>query len=105
MASVLQRGKKKGWYAVFRDLEGRQKWRRLDALDRRKAQAAADLLEATAQRKKSAQALRKASATSTGSSTVSRCRPRRLKPTRVHGWPRKSRKRLIQPIVLTSMSF
>lgn len=60
MASVLQRGKKKTWYAVFRDLKGRQKWERVDAPDRKKAQAAADLLEATAQKKKSAQALRKA---------------------------------------------
>jgi integrase len=60
MASVLQRGKKRAWYAVFRDLKGHQKWRRLEAEDRKKAQAAADLLEATAQKKKSAQALRKA---------------------------------------------
>jgi integrase len=60
MASVLQRGKKRAWYAVFRDLKGRQLWRRLEALDRKKAQAAADFLEATAQKKKSAQALRKA---------------------------------------------
>jgi integrase len=60
MASVLQRGKKKTWYAVFRDLQGRQRWERVDAEDRKKAQAAADLLEATAQKKKGAQYLRKA---------------------------------------------
>lgn len=60
MASVLQRGKKKTWYAVFRDLQGRQRWERVDALDRKNAQKAADLLEATAQKKKSAQHLRKA---------------------------------------------
>src|SRR6516225_3232954 len=60
MASVLQRGKKRAWYAVFRDLKGRQLWRRLEAPDRKKAQAAANLLEETAQKKKSAQALRKA---------------------------------------------
>jgi integrase len=60
MASVLQRGKKKKWYAVFRDLKGRQQWKPLDALDRKKAQAAADFLEATAQKKKSARYLRKA---------------------------------------------
>jgi integrase len=60
MASVLQRGKKKAWYAVFRDLQGRQLWKRVDATDRKKAQSAADLLEATAQKKKSAQHLRKA---------------------------------------------
>lgn len=60
MASVLQRGKKRKWYAVFRDLQGRQRWERLDASDRKAAQAAADLLEATAQKKKSAQYLRKA---------------------------------------------
>jgi integrase len=60
MASVLQRGKKKTWYAVFRDLQGRQQWKRVDAPDRKKAQAAADLFEATAQKKKGAQHLRKA---------------------------------------------
>ena len=60
MAAILQRGKKKVWYAVFRDLGGKQCWKRLDAADRKKAQAAADLLEATAQKKKSAQHLRKA---------------------------------------------
>src|ERR1700737_4289151 len=60
MASVLQRGKKKKWYPVFRDLKGRQQWKPLDALDRKKAQAAADFLEATAQKKKSARYLRKA---------------------------------------------
>ena len=60
MASVLQRGKKKKWYAIFRDLQGRQRWERLEASDRKAAQAAADLLEATAQKKKSAQYLRKA---------------------------------------------
>jgi integrase len=60
MASVLQRGKKKTWYAVFRDLEGRQLWRKLDAVDRRSAEAGANLLEATAQKRKSAQHLRKA---------------------------------------------
>jgi integrase len=60
VASVLQRGKKKTWYAVFRDLEGRQLWRKLDAVDRRSAEAGANLLEATAQKRKSAQHLRKA---------------------------------------------
>ena len=60
MASVLQRGKKKTWYAVFRDLQGRQQWKRVDAADRNKAQAAADLLEETAQKRKGAQQLRKA---------------------------------------------
>ncbi|MFY9984908.1 MAG: tyrosine-type recombinase/integrase [Chthoniobacterales bacterium] len=60
MASVLQRGKKKTWYAVFRDLEGRQLWRKLDAVDRKSAEAGANLLEATAQKAKSAQYLRKA---------------------------------------------
>ena len=60
MASVLQRGKKKTWYAVFRDLDGRQLWRKLDAVDRRSAEAGANLLEATAQKRKSAQHLRKA---------------------------------------------
>jgi integrase len=60
VATVLQRGKKKTWYAIFRDLQGRQLWKRVDATDRKKAQAAADLLEATAQKKKSAQHLRKA---------------------------------------------
>jgi integrase len=60
MASVLQRGKKKIWYAVFRDLEGRQLWRKLDAIDRKSAEAGANLLEATAQKAKSAQYLRKA---------------------------------------------
>jgi integrase len=60
VASILQRGKKRKWYAVFRDLQGRQRWERLDASDRKAAQAAADLLEATAQKKKSAQYLRKA---------------------------------------------
>jgi integrase len=60
MASVLQRGKKRKWYAVFRDLRGRQQWKRVDAADRKRAQAAADLLEATAQKKKGAQHLRKA---------------------------------------------
>jgi integrase len=60
MASVLQRGKKKAWYAIFRDLQGRQRWERIDAVGPKKAQAAADLLEATAQKKKGAQYLRKA---------------------------------------------
>jgi integrase len=60
MATVLQRGKKRAWYAVFRDLKGKQVWKRLDAIDRKRAQAAADLLEATAQKKKNAQSLRKA---------------------------------------------
>src|SRR5260370_40111300 len=60
MASVLQRGKKKTWYAVFRDLEGRKIWRKMDAVDRRSAEAGANLLEATAKKRKSAQYLRKA---------------------------------------------
>jgi integrase len=61
MATVLQRGKKKAWYAVYRDLNGRQRWNRVkEASDRKGAQAAADLLEATAQKKKNAQSLRKA---------------------------------------------
>jgi integrase len=61
MATVLQRGKKKAWYAVYRDLNGKQRWSRVkEASDRKGAQAAADLLEATAQKKKNAQALRKA---------------------------------------------
>jgi integrase len=60
MATVLQRGKKKTWYAVYRDLNGKQRWNRVkEASDRKGAQAAADLLEATAQKKKNAQALRK----------------------------------------------
>jgi hypothetical protein len=61
MAAVLQRGKKKAWYAVYRDLNGRQRWSRVkEASDRKGAQAAADLLEATAQKRKTAQHLRKA---------------------------------------------
>jgi integrase len=60
-ATVLQRGRKKTWYAVYRDLNGKQRWSRVkEASDRKGAQAAADLLEATAQKKKNAQALRKA---------------------------------------------
>jgi integrase len=61
MAAVLQRGRKKTWYAIYRDLNGKQRWSRVkEASDRKGAQAAADLLEATAQKKKNAQALRKA---------------------------------------------
>jgi integrase len=60
MATVLQRGKKKIWYAIYRDLNGKQLWSRLKVEDRKSAIAAADLLEQTAQRKKSAQLIRKA---------------------------------------------
>jgi len=60
MAAIIQRGKKKVWYAIYRDLNGKQRWSRLrDAGDRRSARAAADLLEMTAQRRKSAQHIRK----------------------------------------------
>jgi hypothetical protein len=60
MAAIIQRGKKKVWYAIYRDLNGKQRWSRLrDAGDRRSAQAAAHLLEMTAQRRKSAQHIRK----------------------------------------------
>src|ERR1700747_2910408 len=59
MATVLQRGKKRFWYAIFRDLNGKQLWRRLKVNDRRSAIAAATLLEQTAQRQKSAQHIRK----------------------------------------------
>src|SRR6516164_11786790 len=48
MATVLQRGKKRFWYAIFRDLNGKQLWRRLKVNDRRSAIAAATLLEQTA---------------------------------------------------------
>jgi hypothetical protein len=41
MATVLQRGKKRFWYAIFRDLNGKQLWRRLKVKDRRSAIAAA----------------------------------------------------------------
>jgi len=61
MATVLQRGKKRFWYAIFRDLNGKQLWRRLKVNDRRSAIAAATLLEQTAQRQKSAQHIRKVS--------------------------------------------
>ena len=59
MATVLQRGKKRFWYAIFRDLNGKQLWRRLKVNDRRSAIAAATLLEQTAQRRRSAQHIRK----------------------------------------------
>ena len=59
MATALQRGKKRFWYAIFRDLNGKQLWRRLKVNDRRSAIAAATLLEQTAQRQKSAQHMRK----------------------------------------------
>ena len=59
MATVLQRGKKRFWYAISRDLNGKQLWRRLKVKDRRNAIAAAALLEQTAQRQKSAQHIRK----------------------------------------------
>src|SRR5271165_3868752 len=54
-----QRGKKRFWYAIFRDLNGKQLWRRLKVNDRRSAIAAATLLEQTAQRRRSAQHIRK----------------------------------------------
>ena len=60
MATVLQRGKKRIWYAIYRDLNGKQHWDRLKASDRKSALAAAVILEETAQRKKSAQLIRKA---------------------------------------------
>ncbi len=60
MATVLQRGKKRIWYAIYRDLNGKQHWDRLEASDRKSAIAAAALLEETAQRKESAQLIRKA---------------------------------------------
>src|ERR1700732_2175985 len=59
MAMVLQRGKRGFWYAIFRDLNGKQLWRRLKVNDRRSAIAAATLLEQTAQRRRSAQHIRK----------------------------------------------
>jgi len=59
MATVLQRGKKRFWYAIFRDLNGKQLWRRLKVNDPKSAIAAATLLEQTAQRQKSAQHIRK----------------------------------------------
>ena len=59
MATVLQRGIKRFWYAIFRDLNGKQLWRRLKVSDRRSAIAAATLLEQTAQRRRSAQHIRK----------------------------------------------
>src|ERR1700732_1031769 len=58
MAMVLQRGKRGFWYAIFRDLNGKQLWRRLKVNDRRSAIAAATLLEQTAQRRRSAQHIR-----------------------------------------------
>jgi integrase len=60
MATVLQRGNGKKWYAVFRDLNGKQRWVRLESTDRKSAQKAADLLEDTANRRKPAQHMRKA---------------------------------------------
>src|SRR5271166_6852931 len=59
MATVLQRSKKRRGYAVFRDGNGRQLWRRLKVQDRKSAAREADLLEQTAQRRKSAQHIRK----------------------------------------------
>jgi integrase len=58
MASVVKRGK--NYTAVFQDLNGIQRWKALGIQDQKKAQVAADLLESTVQKKKSAQALRKA---------------------------------------------
>jgi integrase len=60
MAMVLQRGKRRIWYAVFRDANGKQRWERLGVLDRESAIAAAALLEQTALRKRSAQHIRRA---------------------------------------------
>src|ERR1700730_18536894 len=59
VSKAWQRGKKRFWYAIFRDLNGKQLWRRLKVNDRRSAIAAATLLEQTAQRQKSAQHIRK----------------------------------------------
>jgi integrase len=59
MAAILQRGKKKRWYAVFRDLNGKQLWRRLAARNRKEAQREADLLEDVATKRQSGQRLRK----------------------------------------------
>lgn len=62
MAAVLQRkGKrKKTWYAIFRDLNGRQRWVKLESKTRQDAQKAADVLEDTSKRRKSAQHIRAA---------------------------------------------
>jgi integrase len=60
MAAIKLRGKKKSWYAIFRDLNRKQHWVKLDSSSRKDAQKAADILEDAANRKKSAQHIRAA---------------------------------------------
>jgi hypothetical protein len=60
MAMVIQRGEKKTWYAVFRDLNKKQRWVKLGVDSKKEAQKAADVLEDVANRKKSGQHLRAA---------------------------------------------
>jgi integrase len=52
MAAILQRGKKKAWYAVFRDMHGKQRWIRLGAKNRKDAAREADTWEEVAKNKK-----------------------------------------------------
>ena len=59
MAAIIQRNGQKTWTAVFRDLNGKQLWRRLEAKNRREAQKEADLLEDVAKKRQSGQRLRK----------------------------------------------
>jgi integrase len=59
MAAVIQRKGQKTWTAVFRDLNGKQLWRRLAAKNRKEAQREADLLEDVAKKRQSGQRLRK----------------------------------------------
>jgi integrase len=63
MASILQRGKKKRWYAMYRDLNGKQHCeglsKELGARDQRGAQEEANLREDIANRRKDPQILRR----------------------------------------------
>ncbi len=59
MASILQRGKKRRWYAMYRDENGKQHCDGLSAEDRREAQEEANLREDIANRRKDPQILRR----------------------------------------------
>jgi hypothetical protein len=59
MASILQRGKKKVWYGMYRDFEGKQHCQALTARNRREAQEEANLREDIANRRKDPQILRR----------------------------------------------
>jgi integrase len=59
MASILQRGKKKRWYGMYRDINGKQHNEGLIAENRREAQEEANLREDIANKRRDPQILRR----------------------------------------------